>query len=133
MTDLMTGIVSVAMDTVAVTEPFIRAGKMRLIASAYGKRVPAFPETPTLADQGFPGMDFAAWLGVVVPAGTPKERVEKMASAFTAMVQTPEMTAKFATLGTIPRPLGPQDFAAYLASENERWSAAVKQAGITVD
>ena len=49
------------------------------------------------------------------------------------MVQTPEMTAKFATLGTIPRPLGPQDFAAYLASENERWSAAVKQAGITVD
>ena len=79
MTDLMTGIVSVAMDTVAVTEPFIRAGKMRLIASAYGKRVPAFPDTPTLAEQGFPGMDFAAWLGVVVPAGTPKERVEKLA------------------------------------------------------
>jgi len=133
MTDLMTGIVGVAMDTVAVTEPFIRAGKMRLIASAYGKRVPAFPDTPTLAEQGFPGMDFAAWLGVVVPAGTPKERVEKLAAAFTAMVQTPEMSAKLATLGTIPRPLGPQDFGAYLASENERWSVAVKQAGITVD
>ena len=133
MTDLMTGIVSVAMDTVAVTEPFIRAGKMRLIASAYGKRVPAFPDTPTLAEQDFPGMDFAAWLGVVVPAGTPKERVDKLAAAFTAMVQTPEMSAKFATLGTIPRPLGPQDFGAYLASENERWSAAVKSAGITVD
>ncbi len=133
MTDLMTGIVSVAMDTVAVTEPFIRAGKMRLIASAYGKRVPAFPDTPTLAEQGFPGMDFAAWLGIVVPAGTPKDRVEKLAAAFTAMVRTPEMAAKFATLGTIPRPLGPQDFGAYLASENERWSAAVKSAGITVD
>ena len=133
MTDLMTGIVSVAMDTVAVTEPFIRAGKMRLIASAYGKRVPAFPDTPTLAEQDFPGMDFADWLGVVVPAGTPKERVDKLAAAFTAMVQTPEMSAKFATLGTIPRPLGPQDFGAYLASENERWSAAVKSAGITVD
>jgi tripartite-type tricarboxylate transporter receptor subunit TctC len=133
MTDLMTGIVSVAMDTVAVTEPFIRAGKMRLIASAYGKRVPAFPDTPTLAEQGFPGMDFAAWLGIVVPAGTPKDRVDKLAGAFTAMVQTPETAAKFATLGTIPRPLGPQDFAAYLASENERWSAAVKSAGITVD
>src|SRR5215475_13674928 len=110
MTDLMAGTVNVAMDTVAVTEPFIRAGKMRLIASAYGKRVPAFPDTPTLAEQGFPGMDFAAWLGVVVPAGTPKDRIEKLSGAFTAMVQTPEMTAKFATLGTIPRPLGPQDF-----------------------
>lgn len=133
MTDLMTGIVGVAMDTVAVTEPFIRAGKMRLIASAYGKRVPAFPDKPTLAEQGFPGLEFAAWLGIVVPAGTPKERTEKMAAAFTAIVQTPEMTEKFATLGTIPRPLGPQDFGAYLASENERWSAAVKSAGITVD
>jgi|SRR5579871_3734977 len=133
MTDLMTGIVGVAIDTVAVTEPFIRAGKMRLIASAYGKRVPAFPDTPTLAEQGFPGMDFAAWLGVVVPTGTPNDRIEKLSAALTAMVQTPEMAAKFATLGTIPRPLGPQDFGAYLASENERWSAAVKSAGITVD
>ena len=53
MTDLMTGIVGVAMDTVAVTEPFIRGDKMRLIASAYGKRVAAFPDTPTVAEQGF--------------------------------------------------------------------------------
>jgi tripartite-type tricarboxylate transporter receptor subunit TctC len=68
MTDLMSGVVSVAMDTVTVTEPFIRAGKLRLIASAYGKRVPAFPDTPTLIEQGYPGIDLAAWLGIVVPA-----------------------------------------------------------------
>src|SRR6201994_1553277 len=97
MTDLMTGIVQVAMDTVTVTEPFVRAGKMRLIASAYGKRVPSFPDTPTLIEQGYPGLDFAAWLGIVVPAATPKERVEKLGKLITEIVQMPDNKERFAT------------------------------------
>jgi len=133
MTDLMTGIVGVAMDTVAVTEPFIRAGKMRLIASAYGKRVPAFPGAPTLAEQGFPGIDLAAWLCIVVPQATPKDRVEKLGMAFNQIVQTSDMTDKFAKLGALPHPMSPREFAAYLASEDARWSAAVKSAGVTVE
>src|ERR1700759_2677986 len=108
MTDLMTGIVQVAMDTVAVTEPFIRAGKMRLIASAYGQRVPSFPDTPTLIEQGYPGLDFAAWLGVVGPAATPKDRVEKLGKLFTEIVQAPDVKEKLATLGTLPHPMGAQ-------------------------
>ena len=71
MTDLMTGIVGVAMDTVAVTDPLIRADKLRPIASAYGKRVAAFPDIPTVAEQGFPEVDLSAWLGIVVSAATP--------------------------------------------------------------
>src|ERR1700761_573578 len=72
MNDLMAGVVNVAMDTVAVTEPFIRAGKMRLLASAYGKRVAAFPDTPALAELGFPEINLSAWLGIMVAAGTPQ-------------------------------------------------------------
>src|SRR5215475_11499896 len=133
MTDLMTGIVQVAMDTVTVTEPLIRAGKMRLIASAYGKRVPAFPDTPTLAEQGFPGMDLAAWLGIVVPKATPKDRVAKLAASFNQIVQTPVISEKFAQLGTLPQPMGPEDFTAYLAKEDARWAEVVKSAGVTVE
>lgn len=133
MTDLIAGVVGVAMDTITVTEPLVRAGKLRLIASAYGKRVSAFPDTPTLAEQGFPGFDLAAWLGIVVPVATPKDRVEKLGAAFTAMVQTPELKERLATLGTIPRPLGPQDFAAYIAQQDAHWSEVVKAAGITVE
>jgi tripartite-type tricarboxylate transporter receptor subunit TctC len=133
MTDLIAGVVGVAMDTITVTEPLVRAGKLRLIASAYGKRVPSFPDTPTLAEQGFPGFDLAAWLGIVVPAATPKDRVEKLSAAFTAMVQTPDLKEKLAKLGTIPRPLGPQDFAAYIAQQDKHWSEVVKAAGITVE
>jgi tripartite-type tricarboxylate transporter receptor subunit TctC len=133
MTDLMSGIVGVAMDTVAVTEPFIRAGKMRLIASAYGKRVPSFPDTPTVAEQGFANVDFAAWLGIVVTKGTPKERVDRLGEAIVKIVQTAEIEDKFKNLGTIPHALGPHDFADFLDKEDARWSKIVKEAGVTVE
>ena len=115
MTDLMTGIVGVAMDTVAVTEPFIRADKMRLIASAYGKRVAAFPDTPTVAEQGFAEVDLSAWLGIVATAATPKARVDRLGAAINKIVQSPEISAKFTGLGAIPRTEGPAAFGAFLA------------------
>jgi tripartite-type tricarboxylate transporter receptor subunit TctC len=133
MTDLMSGIVGVAMDTVTVTEPLVRAGKLRLIASAYGQRVPSFPDTPTLAEQGFPEFNLSAWLGIVVLRGTPKERIDRLAESFNKIVQTPEMTARFANLGAIPRALGPKQFGDFIASEDARWSAVVKSAGVTVE
>ena len=133
MTDLMTGIVSVAMDTVAVTEPFIRAGKMRLIASAYSKRVPAFPDTPTVAEQGFPGVDFAAWLCIVVPKATPQARVDRLGAAMNEIVAMPDTAEKFAGLGAIPHALGPREFATFLDKEDGRWSEIVKSAGVTVE
>lgn len=133
MTDLMTGIVGVAMDTVAVTEPFIRADKMRLIASAYGKRVAAFPDTPTVAEQGFAEVDLSAWLGIVVSAATPKARVDRLGAAVNKIIQSPEIVAKFTGLGAIPRTEGPADFAAFLASEDARWSAVVKASGLRIE
>ncbi len=133
MTDLMGGLVDVAMDTVPVTEPFIRAGKMRLIASAYGKRVPAFPDTPTIAEQGVPEINLSAWLGVVVPIATPKARVDQLAAALNKITQSPDIVEKFAAMGTIPRALDPAEFGAFLKTEDARWSAVVKELGVTVE
>jgi tripartite-type tricarboxylate transporter receptor subunit TctC len=133
MTDLMTGQVAVAMDTVAVTESFIRADKMRLIASAYGKRVAAFPDTPTVAEQGFAEVDLSAWLGIVAPAATPKARIDRLGAAINKIIQSPEISAKFSSLGAIPRSEGPADFTAFLASEDARWSAVVKASGLRIE
>ncbi len=133
MTDLMTGIVGVAMDTVAVTEPFIRADKMRLIASAYSKRVASFPDVPTVAEQGFPEVDLSAWLGIVASAGVPKERVERLGAALNKITQSPEIVEKFKSLGAIPRALGPAEFGAHLKSEDARWSAIVKASGVRIE
>ena len=133
MTDLMTGIVGVAMDTVAVTEPFIRGDKMRLIASAYGKRVAAFPDTPTVAEQGFAEIDLSAWLGIVASAATPKARVERLGAEINKIIQSPEIVAKLTGLGAIPRAEGPADFGVFLASEDARWSAVVKASGLRIE
>ncbi len=133
MNDLMAGVVNVAMDTVAVTEPFIRAGKMRLLASAYGKRVAAFPDTPTLAELGFPEINLSAWLGIMVAAGTPQARIDQLGAAINKVMQTSDIAAKFATLGAIPRDLGPKEFGAFLASEDKRWAAVVKSTGLRIE
>jgi tripartite-type tricarboxylate transporter receptor subunit TctC len=133
MTDLMSGIVGVAMDTVAVTDPFIRGDKMRLIASAYSKRVTAFPDVPTVAEQGFPEVDLSAWLGIVVPAATPRERIDRLGAEINKITQSPDVVAKFTGLGAIPRALGPKEFGAFLASEDTRWRAVVKSSGVKVE
>lgn len=133
MTDLMTGIVGVAMDTVAVTAPFIRADKMRLIASAYGKRIASFPDVPTIAEQGFPEVDLSAWLGIVVTAATPQERVDRLGAAINKITQSPDIVEKFASLGAIPRALGPKEFGVYLAGEDARWDAIVRASGVRIE
>jgi tripartite-type tricarboxylate transporter receptor subunit TctC len=133
MNDLMAGIVGVAMDTVTVTEPFIRAGKMRLLASAYSERVPSFPNTPTLAEQGFPEINLSAWLGIVVASATPKPRIDQLGAAINKVMQMPEIAEKFVNLGAIPRAMGPKEFGAFLASEDARWSAVVKSSGIKIE
>jgi tripartite-type tricarboxylate transporter receptor subunit TctC len=133
MTDLVGGAVQVGIDTVAVTQPYIQSGRLRLVATAYGERLPAFADTPTIAEQGFPGFSLSAWLGVVVPAGTPRERVQRLASALLAIVQTPEAAERYAALGAIPRALPPDAFRAHVQSEYQRWGAVVRETGAKVD
>jgi tripartite-type tricarboxylate transporter receptor subunit TctC len=133
MADLMAGVVQVALDTVTVTQPYIQSGRMRLIANAYGSRLPAFPDTPTIAEQGFPGFSLSAWLGIVVPAGTPKARVERMSAALVKIVQSPEIGEKYAALGTLPRAMASDEFRTFVTAEYARWGAIVKASGAKVD
>jgi tripartite-type tricarboxylate transporter receptor subunit TctC len=133
MTDLVAGVVSVGMDTVTVTQPFVQAGSLRAIASAYSQRIPSLPDVPTLAEQGFPGFGIAAWIGFVAPADTPKERIDALNAAVSKVVQSEEIGEKFATLGTISRLMGPADFAEFIKAENARWSEVVRASGARVD
>jgi tripartite-type tricarboxylate transporter receptor subunit TctC len=133
MTDLMSGVVNSAIDTVPVTQPFIQSGGLRLIASGYSERVPAFPDTPTIAEQGFPGFGLAAWLGFVVPAATPKDRIDALSAAIIKVVQSDEIGRKFAALGVIRRTAGPDGFGVFIKSEYSRWGDIVKATGARVD
>ena len=133
MADLIGGAVHVAMDTVTVTQPHIKSGKLKLLATAFGQRLPDFADTPTIAEQGFPGFSLSAWLGIVAPAGTPKARVTQLEQALVAIVKTPEVAAKYIGLGAVPRTMGTDEFRAHVAAENQRWAGVVKASGAKVD
>jgi len=130
MNDLIAGRVNVAMDTVTVTEGFVKAGKMRAIASAYSERLPAFPDVPTITEQGYPGFSLAAWLAFVAPAGTSSARVDKLSSEIRKIVQEPDVQQQFAKLGVIPRSVGPEETANFIHSEYERWGNVVEAIGL---
>jgi tripartite-type tricarboxylate transporter receptor subunit TctC len=133
MADLAGGVVQVALDTITVTRPLVESGALRLLASAYGTRLPDFADTPTIAEQGFPGFSLSAWLGIVAPVGTPKARIERLSVVLTKIVQTPEITQKYAALGALPHIMGADDFHAFVQAEFVRWGTIVKASGAKVD
>jgi tripartite-type tricarboxylate transporter receptor subunit TctC len=133
MADLAGGVVQVALDTITVTRPLVESGALRLLASAYGTRLPDFADTPTIAEQGFPGFSLSAWLGIVAPVGTPKPRIERLSVELTKIVQTPEITQKYAALGALPHIMGADDFHAFVQAELVRWGTIVKASGAKVD
>jgi tripartite-type tricarboxylate transporter receptor subunit TctC len=133
MNDLVAGTVQVALDTIAVTKPHIDAGRLRLIAAGTLQRLPFFPDTPTIAEQGFPGFEASTWLALLVPAKTPADRTQRLSEALTKVVNRPEMREKFLTLGTIPHSSTAAEFGGFLKSEDQRWSKVIAQSNITAD
>jgi tripartite-type tricarboxylate transporter receptor subunit TctC len=133
MNDLVAGTVQVAMDTVTVTKPHIDAGRLRLIAVSTLERLSFFPDTPTIAEQGFPGLEASAWLAVLLPAQTPADKVKRLSDAVIKVVGTPDMQKKFLAVGAIPHPMDAARFATFLRSEDQRWSKVITQSRIKAD
>ena len=133
MLDLMAGNVQVGLDTITVTQPHVQAGKMRLIAAGTARRLPAFASTPTIAEQGFPGFEAVAWLGLSAPAGTPRELRERINAEVVQALKTPEFAEKLLAMGAFPQPGTTEEFGAFLRSEYARWAEIVRASGAKVD
>ena len=131
--DVVGGGVQVAIDTVAVTQAQIRAGKLRLLATTYSERLPAFPDTPTIAELGVSGFKLSAWLGLIAPKGTPPDRLAQLNKAVLKVVQSEAVRRQYATLGAVPRTMPTSIFRKFVAAEYERWGSGVRQAALTVD
>jgi tripartite-type tricarboxylate transporter receptor subunit TctC len=104
--------------------------KVRILAVTSAKRTPSLPNVPTLAEAGVPGIDIAPWWGVVVPAGTPRPIVDKLAGWFNQIVASEETRQFHARFAIDPLPGTPESMAALLKSEVERWGEFVKLANI---
>ena len=111
----------------------IKSGRVRLIAVTSAKRLAAFPDTPTMAEAGYPQLTSGSWQGIFVPAGTPKDVVEKLYAVTTETMKTPEVQQRLANGGVEVVTSAPGEFAKFVAKETERWGQAVKESGATAE
>ena len=112
---------------------FVKNGRIRLIAVTSAKRLPVFPETPTMAEAGFPELTSGSWQGIFVPTGTPKDVVDRLYSVISETMKNTEVRQRLATAGVEIVTSAPGEFTKFVAAETERWGKAVKEAGATAD
>jgi tripartite-type tricarboxylate transporter receptor subunit TctC len=133
MTDLLGGHVMVTFATAPGGMPFVKSGQLRAIAVTGTRRIPALPDTPTVAESALPDYNGMGWNGLVGPAGMPPAVLERIHSAVVRIVQAPEMREKLIGLGADPVTTTPEEFGAFMKAEIGRWASVVKASGAKVD
>jgi len=120
----------------AVMQPLqaqVQAGKLRALAVTSAKRFPLLPDLPTLAESGYPNFVSLAWNGVLVPAGTPKPVIARLNAEINAILKEPDVVQKLNGQGFELVGGTPEEFAAVIKGESEKWAPVIKAANIKID
>ncbi|MEY3888437.1 MAG: hypothetical protein RL650_2529 [Pseudomonadota bacterium] len=125
--------VQVAFQGIATVSSLIKAGKLRLIAVTTPKRLPQFPDVPTVSESGLSGFEFNSWFAMMAPAGTPKPIVQKLHAEIVKAIADPAIKEQLFGLGLSPRGTTPDELAADLKTQFAKYGNLIKQANITVD
>ena len=127
--DLVGGHVQVMFSGFSAAMPHIKSAKVRALAVTGAKRSPALPEVPTIAEQGFPGVEATAWYGVLAPAGTPRPIVARLHDEVVKILKLPDVVQKLDGLGFEIVGSTPEAFGGYIKSEIKKWEKVVKASG----
>ena len=130
ITELVGGQVAFMFSPSAGVTPYVKQGRLRLLATAGEKRSLAFPDTPTMVESGFPGVISTGWGAIFAPAGTPPDIVRKISQDSARALAAPDIRERLAALGAEPTPSSPEELAAWTKSELEKWARVVKGAGL---
>jgi tripartite-type tricarboxylate transporter receptor subunit TctC len=133
LVDLLAGQVQFHSNDIGLVLPGIKSGKLRAIGMMTEKRHPLQPDVPTYIEQGYKDFVMGNWIGVVVPAGTPRAVIGKLATEFTRIAKLPEVVQRFADQGFDTSGSTPEAAAALVKKEIVRFGAAVKASGAKVD
>ena len=129
LTDLVGGQLDVMFDNLPSALGLVQSGKLRALAITSRERVPQLPEVPTAAESGLPDMVVDAWVGVMAPANLPKPILDTLHQVITKSVANPQVRDKLQERGVTIRTSRPDEFLAYVKSENDKWSRVVKLSG----
>jgi tripartite-type tricarboxylate transporter receptor subunit TctC len=134
VTDILNGQLSMLIVTLSVFEQHEKAGKLKLMATANGRRLSLRPELPTIAEAGVPGYAASVWFGMAAPAGTPEPVLTRIHADVMKALGNPDYRAKFVTAQSLePGDLSRAQFGALLKEDEERWGRLVKESGAKVE
>jgi tripartite-type tricarboxylate transporter receptor subunit TctC len=133
LTDLLAGRIDTTFDSYTVYEEHIRSGRVRALAVTSRSRMGALSQVPTIAESGLPGYDVSNWLGLLAPAGTPREVVAALHGAVLRAMADAGMRKQLSAVGIEPATSSPEEFAALIRSELPKWARIVKASGAQVE
>ena len=133
VTDLIAGQVQLMFDNTPNVLPHVKAGKIKALAISSKKRSALAPDVPTVDEAGVPGYDVTVWFGILAPAGTPKEIVQRLNTEMVKVMRTPEVMDRFQKAGVDTVASSPEEFASFLKGEVARWAKVVQDANIKAD
>jgi len=133
LTDVMGGQTDIMFDTMLSSMPYVKGGKLKLLATTGRARSAAAPDTPTVAEAGLPGYEATAWNGLVAPAGTPEAVLTQLSAALKTVLAKPDVQEKFAAQGFAAQWMAPATFGAFVNDEIDKWATVVKTSGATVN
>jgi tripartite-type tricarboxylate transporter receptor subunit TctC len=133
LTDLIGGQVQFMFDNMPSSWPHVQSGKLRALAVTTKERSASAPDLPTMAESGFPKFDVSSWFGLIAPAKTPPEVIEKLNAIMEKALDKPEVKRSYDQLGAVAVKTTPAEFGQFIKSEVEQWSVVVKASGATVD
>lgn len=133
LTDLMGGQLQFMFDSMPSAMPFITSGRLKALAVTTEKRSSSLPDVPTMQEAGVPGYATSTWYGLWAPKNTPPAIVKKLSDAASQALKKPDIAAQYRKMGAEPVGSTPEQFQAYMRSEEKKWAEIVKLSGARAD
>jgi len=133
VTDVLAGHIQMTFNSIAPIIAHIRAGRMKVLGVASSKRSSQLPEVPTISEAGVPGFEAENWFGLFVPAQTPKKIIARLNEAIVRVMRSPEIQKQFIALGAEPVGNSPEEFAAFVRRDMEKYARVVRISGAKLD
>ena len=133
LTDVISGLVPVSIESQVGVLPFIGSGRLRAIAVTSAKRSSKFPTVPTMAESGLANFDVSAWIGVLAPIGLPPAIFKKIADDIASIVVTKEVRDRVVELGLEAAPMSADQFSSHIRIEIDKYTRIAKDANISVE
>jgi len=131
--DLMAGHVNIYFGTVLESAGHVKSGKLKGLGVTSAKRSPALPDLPTIAESGYKGFDTGSWIGMLAPAGTPVAIINKISADLREVLALPDTANTLITQGATPWPMTPEQFAARIKSDRERYGRIIQENNLSAE